>query len=29
MSLKLVHTLNPSVFEETVDIMEEVYPGWL
>ena len=28
MSLKLVHTLNPSVFEETVDIMEEVYPGY-
>ncbi len=28
MSFKLVHTLNPSVFEETVDIMEEVYPGY-
>ena len=28
MSLKLVHTLNPSVYEETVDIMEEVYPGY-
>ena len=28
MSLKLMHTLNPSVFEETVDIMEEVYPGY-
>ena len=28
LSLKLMHTLNPSVFEETVDIMEEVYPGY-
>ena len=28
MSLKLMHTLNPSVFEETVEIMEEVYPGY-
>ena len=27
-SLKLMRTLNPSVFEETVDIMEEVYPGY-
>ena len=27
-SLKLMRTLNPSVFEEVVDIMEEVYPGY-
>ena len=27
-SLKLMRTLNPSVFEEIVDIMEEVYPGY-